>query len=1113
MGGYKGVSGTGWRLVGAMVLVASLVATPAFAQLNVGTILGTAKDTSGGVMAGATVTALNTETGSSRTATTGDDGVYRFSALPVGHYDVKIERSGFKTATKKGVVLDVAGEVVTNLALEVGAAATEVTVTGDAPVVNTTNGTLGGLVDEQKIDELPLNGRNYLDLTLLQPGVSQATTVINLGGGTQGAIYSSNGAPIISNSFLLDGTPMQTVFGFNGASASGTTLGVDGIREYKVVTNAFSAEYGMNMGSQMTIVSKGGGNQFHGDVFEYLRNRVLDARNFFDTSYQQSGKRNPQYERNNFGGAFGGPIKKDKTFFWGVYEGLRQVKGFPVITNSIPAACVTESASSSHQVDSACDPNITTPFTVNSAIQPLVALYTPDNSNYTFTSPTSVNYGQIRVDHNLTKDDSLFGRYTIEQAYEVVPGPGNDSSNAVPYGYKQFKDTWTSRNQYVTLTENHIFSPTFLNSARLSFSRTNVPTNYIITDPAVTLDNVTFSAQGSGTPIGLLVIGSGGNGSPGGITTLGPDLASPNYHLQNYWSLGDDAFYTRGKHALKFGVLINRINLVIGETVFNRGRLNFRTCNASNTDPLVCFLNNEPSLELGATKGGIGRRHFNYYTYGFYGQDDWRATSRLTLNLGLRYEFNTSIREAHGLESSFRDLNTNPATTYTQGPIMRNASFKNVSPRVGFAYDVTGTGKTSVRGAFGIYYDVATIGMTTFVEVVGDPPFRAINGVPGQNLPSGFQPNFLTTQPFAGPFIGKPGADPAYPQFPGYSFALNLNGYDDYLAKQPYLMQWNLSVDRQLPGGIGLTVSYVGTRGEHIWGQQEGNPCKPTGYDDAANTIPNWTQGCEGTYVGTGPAPLGQRCAVLATFPVPPFQVNYYSARSTCNLGFVSEITTNSRSWYDGLQMSLQKKLAHGLEFQSSYTYSKNLDTDQGQLFIDSEIRTNNTTLNIDKGRSNVDATHNWRFNTLYHFPGPKSDNVGAKLLNGWWMGNIISVQSGYAFTPLLTTNRSQSGVAGGQNDRPNYAATYDAGKVIVGDPNKWFDTSMFAVQPLGHLGNTSRGILTGPGLFNWDFSIVKDTKLALLGEAGQLMFRADFFNVLNHANFNNPTPSVTGFG
>src|SRR5215472_6063496 len=306
------------------------------------------------------------------------------------------------------------------------------------------------------------------------------TTVINLGGGTQGAIYSSNGAPIISNTFLLDGTPMQTIFGFNGASASGTSLGVDGIREYKVITNAFPAEYGMNMGSQMTIVSKSGSNQFHGDVFEYIRNRVLDARNFFDYSYVQTGRRNPQYERNNFGGAFGGPIKKDKTFFWAVYEGLRETKGIPITTNTISPTCVTEGTTGSMTVDSACDSNITHPISLSSSpIRNLLALYAPANANYTFTRPTSVNYGQIRVDHNFTNNDSVFGRYTIEQAAEIVPGPGNDSSNAVPYGFKQFKDQWTSRDQFLTLSETHTFSPAVLNSVRVSYARTNVPTNYI----------------------------------------------------------------------------------------------------------------------------------------------------------------------------------------------------------------------------------------------------------------------------------------------------------------------------------------------------------------------------------------------------------------------------------------------------------------------------------------------------------------------------------------------------------------------------------------------------------------------------------------------------------
>src|SRR3989442_10921839 len=311
MGGVFGRVRWGCRVamfVGVLVLF--VAAVPVVAQLPTGTILGTVKDASGALVPGAMVTAQNVEMGTSRSTLTNETGAYRLAALPVGHYDLRVELSGFKATTQKGLVLSVGDEIVLNFSLEVGTPSQELVVSSEAPIVNTTTASLGGLVNEQKLAELPLNGRNYLDLTLLQPGISQNTVVIQLGGGAGGTIYSSNGAPIISNNFLLDGTPTQNVLGYNGASVVGTTLGLDGIREYKVITNAFSAEYGMNMGSQMTIVSKGGSNQFHGDVFEYLRNRVLDARNFFDNSYgpciarihsnASSCKRKPRYHRNNF---------------------------------------------------------------------------------------------------------------------------------------------------------------------------------------------------------------------------------------------------------------------------------------------------------------------------------------------------------------------------------------------------------------------------------------------------------------------------------------------------------------------------------------------------------------------------------------------------------------------------------------------------------------------------------------------------------------------------------------------------------------------------------------------------------------------------------------------
>ncbi len=1147
-GEFRGVRWDCRVAVFVLGLVLFVAAVPVFAQLPTGTILGTVKDASGALVPGATVTAQNVETGTTRSTLTDETGGYRLAALPVGSYDLRVELAGFKSTTQKGLVLNVGQEAVLNFSLEIGTPLQEVVVSAEAPLVNTTTASLGGLVNEEKLAELPLNGRNYLDLTLLQPGISQNTVVIQLGGGGQGAIYSSNGAPIISNNFLLDGSPTQNVLGYNGASAVGTTLGLDGIREYKVITNAFGAEYGMNMGSQMTIVSKGGSNQFHGDVFEYLRNRVLDARNFFDYSYGQclasnasnasSCSRNPQYQRNNFGGAFGGPIQKDKTFFWGVYEGLRQVKGIPVIAKGIPAACVTNGTRTvargnpnglDYTVTPAdCGGLIRDPITVNAAIRPLLALYDPADANYTQLSHEAVNFGQMRVDHNFGRGDSLFARYTIEDSDVLLPGPGFGAS---VYGFKEFQTGASSRSQFITLSENHIFSPTLLNSARISFSRTNIP-SYPVVNPSQTGQQVIGPdvSFANGQPIGLIVIGSNGTGSSN-FTTMGPDFAAPNYHLQNYWSVSEDLFYTKGKHALKFGFLGNRIQLITGETVWGRGRVNF-------AGGLPAFLQNQPSQVFAAIPGGVERRHFRYETFGFYGQDDWRATSRLTLNLGLRYEFNTTVTESQGLQTTILrpaaqvDVIGGAGWTspLTVEPYMRNPSLKNFSPRVGFAYDPTGRGKTAIRSAFGLYYDVATIGSTTFGYVVGDPPYRSSSAA----FPASWAPGFISANP--GPYqppFSNPGATSAFAGFSPLS-PINLTQHD---VRQPYLMQWNLSVDQQLPGSVGLSVSYVGTRGLHLWGQGDVNPCIPTAI---VNGIPNWanTQGPGGTPAPCPSTnilfPAGHVCTVItstgSTLRIP-------SGRANCNLREDNSIQTSSRSWYDGLQLNVQKRLAHGLEFQSAYTYSNNLDTTQGRLSIDSEAFTPGVARNFDKGRSVVNATHNWRFNTLYTFPARKSEGLVSKLVNGWSMQNIVSAQTGNAFTPAApgdvsfntTTNINSAyerpelvtsanlrdvtacvGATGltplGRQCNVN-AVVYNPVTVITGDPNRWFNPNMFTTPIPGYLGNVARGVLTGPGLFNWDFSLHKNTPLGFLGEAGNLQFRAEFFNILNRANFiNNPS-------
>jgi hypothetical protein len=1095
------------------------------------------------------VTAQNVETGTSRSTLTDETGAYRLAALPVGHYDLRVELPGFKATTQKGLTLDIGDETVLNFSLEVGTPSQELVVSAEAPLVNTTTATLSGLVSEQRLAELPLNGRNFLDLVLLSPGVSQDTVVVHLGGGGEGTTYSSNGAPIISNNFLLDGTPTQNVLGYNGASAVGTTLGLDGIREYKVITNAFGAEYGMNMGSQMTIVSKGGTNQFHGDVFEYMRNRVLDARNFFDTSYGQclaSGagncKRNPPYQRNNFGGAFGGPIRKDKTFFWGVYEGLRQVKGFPVITKSIPAACVvngtrTVAQGNPHGADylvtpSDCGGLINGPITTNAAIRPLLRLYDPADSNYTQLSHQTVNFGQMRIDQNFGNSDNLFGRYTIEDALDNVPGPGFGAS---VYGYKEFQNQEPSRSQFITLSESHIFSPTFLNTARISFSRTNILADYIANPAqngqAVVGPDVSFA---SGQPIGLIVIGSNGSNSSL-FTVMGPDFAAPNFHMQNVWSLSDDVFYSKGKHALKFGFLGNRFQLITGETVWSRGRLNF-------LGGLGSFLQNQPSQEFAAVPGGVGRRHFRYETYGFYGQDDWRVTPRLTLNLGLRYEFNTTPTESQGYQNTLLnpdaqvDVVGGPGWTppLTTGPYIRNPSLKNFSPRFGFAYDPTGNGKTALRGAFGIYYDIATIGSTTFGYVVGDPPYRSLTPA----FPPSFAPGFVTANPgsWQPPFI-NPGATNT---FPGFSPTSPI-GITRHNIRQPYLESWNFSVDQQLPGSIALTASYVGTKGLHLWTTGDANPCIPTGY---VNGIPNWANtlgpggipaSCPSVNVAF---PAGHTCTVNTTAGT---TLRIPSGRANCNLSYDSQIQTSGASWYNSLQVTVQKRLSHGLEFQSAYTYSKTLDLPQGRLTIDGEALTPQAPTYIDRGRSVFDGTHNWRFNTLYNLPTWSDSGWFSKLVNGWSAQNIVSAQTGFAFTPVapgdvalnsltsLNTGFERPELVNSANlgdvttcvgatgltplrraCNPN-AVVYNAATVITGNPNRWYNPNMFTTPLPGYLGNVGRGVLTGPGLFNWDFSLHKNTPIKALGEAGNLQFRAEFFNILNRANFINNPPGGSG--
>jgi Carboxypeptidase regulatory-like domain/TonB dependent receptor len=1095
-----------------------LLAIPVLAQMPTATILGVAKDSSGGVLPNVTVTVTNVDTGLKRTVMTADDGEFRLPELPVGNYEVRGEHTGFKVVTRKGITLEVTQQAVINLDFQVGSTDQQVVVTEEAPMINTQNATLGGTVSETKMTELPLNGRNYIDLALLQPGVDKDKNQ----GNQSGTTFSVNGAPPRSNNFTLDGAILQTMLGRSPvAGESGDALGLDGIKEYTILAGTFQAEYGLGMGSQMVAVSKGGTNQWHGDAFEYLRNDAFDANTFFNN---QAGVGKAPLRKNQFGGAFGGPIKKDKTFFYAVYEGIRETQGVP-ITNAVPSAgCHPADASPANNfgagetISAAQCPDIPNDVTLSQYTAGLLALiplpdpgstFDPVSGNppvQTFNDHNSLgeNYGQMRFDQTISDKDSFFARYTIDNAIQ----------NETVGDFSYFRQAPVARNQWITLAENHIFSPTIFNAVRISFSRTNAS----VLEANVGLPGGTGPQLVPGFDTGVVDLGGPGGGN---YAEFGSVNAAPQtYNRQNIYTLSDDVNWTRGKHAFKFGLLLNRFNEASQATNSFNGQIIYQTVSD--------FLQANPLQVEFAPPFATENRDFIFNTYGFYGQDDWRVKQRLTINLGLRYEFMNTPHELNGRQS--REINdfTDP---FTLGPVIQNNSLHNFSPRVGLAYDLFGNGKTAIRGGAGIYYDMGNIGTALGQTANGSPPFAAlvdINPGPGSAQTPSIQSWEATLGTNGFPL---PVPDQVRNFYTQSSLGVFTPTFIDYNWKSPYMIQYNASVQQQLPWNMALGVAYVGNHGVHLPMVRDGNPIPPTSF-----------------------GPCGDPASVCVGGQV-PFWDNSAPNYTNLNPNFASDINigTAATSRYNALQVVLQKRAGHGLEIEGAYTRSRVIDETQGQSNVQ-DCQTSGGLLgtyplntSVDKGPACFDILNNWEINVLYHIPQfVKSNGFLSKVTNGWFISSIISIQSGQPFSPLIGTNRSNSGVLqGGQGDRPNintaallaaYPCTstpgnpatgpdtnpcayqpivYDPKTVITGDPNNWINGAMFSLPPactgpgltncsgtIGQLGTAPRNSLTGPAERDWDFSLVKDTKLGFLGEGGNLEFRAEFFNVINHPNF-----------
>jgi hypothetical protein len=992
------------KIIGSLFLLLCL--TCGVCGQTTSALNGVIQDQTGAVLARVTVTARHLETNRTRTVETDGAGRYSFPELRVGAYEIKAEQTGFK-AEARTITLTIGETAEVNLTLQVAQANIKVEVTDAAPLVNTQTQELSYLVSERAIRELPLNGRNFTDLALLQPGV---VAFNQRDGGSvvaHGLGMTINGQDIRSNVYLLDGTLLNDATNGPAGSAAGTVLGVEAIREFRVEANSYSAEFGRNFGGQINAISKSGSNQFHGAAYHFLRNDNLDARNFFD---RQLGK--PEFKRNQFGGAFNGPIAKDRTFFFGNYEALRERLGRTILS-VVPDLNARQGILPSGAV------------TVSPLIRPyLDAIPLPNGANlggglaqyfFNFGQRLDQDFFQARVDHSFNSKNQVFVRHTFD-----------DGDQFLPTDYPQFPRTFLSRNQFTTIEHTWLLSASTVNTARFGFSRTRIGQN-VRSDV-----NLPPFITGRAT-VGDIDIG--------GMQRFGPQ-STANFRLaQNVFSFSERLVHVRGNHVFNFGGLVERFQINMVNPTFSLGIYTFPDIRA--------FLLNTPSNFVGLTPEAQFDRYWRITLAGFYAQDSYRLAPRWTLNLGLRYEFATVPQDR-------RDVNVPnlyAANGVTLGPLYQNPSFKNLSPRAGFAWDVFGNGKTSVRGGYGIYFN--TNNQQNLIVTVTNPPATPRPVIPNPTFPN--------------PPFTRPGLVPAIRPI-------------ELDVENPYLNVYNLSLQHQLPFDTVVTLGYAGSRGVHLLRNTDFNTTVPARLADGTWFFPN-----------NGP-------------------------RTNPNYNGVIELKkSDGNSWYNALIFEARKRFTKGVDFQSSYTFARSIDTTQASTFFSDATNATVSALpeppgtNYNKGLSDFHVKHNWVANFSWELPFAKGlKGAAGAVFDGWTLIAIGQMRSGNPLTVFVQNNRSQSRWNPSNSpllgrDRPNLAAGYTYESAVLGRPEQWFDPRAFSLQASGTLGNTGRNAFIGPNLRTFDLAAAKRTRLSKLGENAALQFRVEAFNLFNRANFSTP--------
>jgi hypothetical protein len=1045
---------------------------PAGAQVSGATLSGLITDPSGAGIPSANVSIKNVETGEVREVPTNGDGFYSAPNLLPGRYEITITAQGFNKAVQKEVTLTVGAQQALNLALKVGQVTQSVEVTAAPPEIQTSSSTISSTVDATTVRELPLNGRDWTSLATLEPGVSQiadqAQTTFNANKGNRGFgnQLSNAGHRANENTYRINGVTINDYSNGAPGGPSGLNLGVDGIEEFSVLTSNYTAEYGRTSGAVINAITKSGVNQFHGTAFVFDRDKIFDAKNLFDPAGPI-----PSFRRVQFGASGGGAIVKDKSFLYGTYEGVRQNRPVSQLIH-VPTDAQRASAVA--------------------AVAPYLKLWpeapagTPVDANGELTfgvalpSITTENYATGRFDQQLRANDKFNASYFWDSGPQSQEAPLRNATHEV-----------FSRRQMASVEETHIFSPSVVNTFRAGVSRIRGDINNPVSGSGAAIDPTLAIAPGAKATPQIAV--------SGGVLTTAIGLGGLN-RFQHRWTSGqfyDDAFVTRGTHSIKFGFAFERMLYNVTEKLSPNGRMN-------TYKSISDLLNNVPDQLNALAPGGSNEVAIRESLFAVYIQDDWRARSNLTLNLGLRYEFTTLPKDANNRIQEITTLvncatpGVLPSPSSPCGPmhvgsfIASNPTTKNFEPRIGFSWDPFRTGKTAVRGGFAMF-DVLPLPYEFGLNTAATAPYQIVGFDPKASLGSGIDPNI--------------GFDPNKIR----------NRYIDQHPKRASVLNWNFNVQREVAPTWTAIVGYVGSRSVHLSVAADDVNLVPPVMTPAGILIPmstyqidpNWA-GANGGVTPGGPGGSGIRPVLF-----------------------------DGESTYQGFQAQVKKTMSNGAQGQLSYSYGNCKDTSSAPVTGDTYVNSIAVPLLLSKkyriGPCDFDVRQILTGTFIWQVPGPKS-GVASYLLGGWELGTIVTATTGSPFTatvgggddplgtgfngdfsmdfpsPVSRCNPIHGGV-----DYLNtscftlpYAPTaFQATNCPANDPvakTGFYNTTL--TPPAGMtfcqnlVGNAGRNRFYGPGLKTVDFSAFKNIRLM---ERLKLQFRAEFFNILNHPNLAGP--------